>query len=715
MENTHILDRIREVFTLEEYEILEKAYYFAKEAHGDQKRASGEDYFIHPCFVADILLGLHMDCNTIAAAFLHDVLEDTPKTSDDIEEMFGKEVLELVQGVTKLEKIEFTSDEEAQAENFKKLFVSMASDIRVIIIKLADRLHNMRSLNFLSHERQQRMAKETLEIYAPLAGRLGISNIKCELEDLCLKYLEPEAYEFLAENIKLKQAERQEFVSKIVDELNNLLKSSNIEGEVFGRPKHFLSIYRKMKNQNKTLDQIYDLIAVRVLVKSVDACYEVLGKIHKTWSPLPGRIKDYIAMPKENMYQSLHTTVVTDFGQIFEIQIRTYEMNYIAEYGIAAHWQYKEQKVTANSLDKRLAWIREAMEWQGGLEDSQDFIKSLKGDVYNSELLVFTPKGEVISLVKDSTPIDFAYRIHTDVGHKCVGAKVNGKMVPLTTTLQVGDVVEVITSNQSKGPSWDWLRFVKSNGARAKIKGFYKKKMADDMIKLGKSMLESEAKNKGYVFSELLSSSYFEKIRERFNFTEPDEMYTAVGCGAITTGQIIAKLLDFKKKDSIKEVHYPTSIATKLIHSSGDVIVKNTEGLLVRFARCCTPVPGDKIVGFISRGRGVVVHRQDCPNMKNEDPNRLLEAMWTGKSGQDGYTAQIRITANEEASILSPVSNACTRHGLFILAINGRIDNKAHIAILDITLKINKTEDLDMMIKEVKEDKNIIDVFRSSN
>lgn len=711
-----ILEKAKELYSQEELQMLTDACYYAKEAHTGQKRASGEEYFIHPLAVAEILVDLGMDANTIAAAFLHDVLEDTPVSESDIESKFGLEVLELVQGVTKLDKIEFKSHEEEQAENFKKIFVSMAKDIRVIIIKLADRLHNMRSLNFLSHERQIRLATETLEIFAPLAGRLGISSIKCELEDLCLKYIDPEAYEYLSVNIHSKLTERREFVDKVVGELKEILDESNIKGDVFGRPKHFYSIFKKMKSQGKTLDQIYDLTAVRVLVNSVDECYELLGKIHKKWNPMPGRIKDYIAMPKENMYQSLHTTVVTSFGQIFEIQIRTYEMNNTAEFGIAAHWQYKEHKDSADSFDKRLSWIREVMEWQGGLKDSKDFLESLKGDIYNTEVLVFTPKGEVVSLVKDSTPIDFAYRIHTAVGNKCVGAKVNGKIVPLSSTLQVGDIVEIITSNTSKGPSWDWLKIVKTNGARAKIKAFYKKVMVDENIKLGKSMLENEAKNKGYVLGELLTPQAFDKVSQKLSFGNEEEMYAAIGCGAVTINQVLFKLIDFHKKETPPDVsHYPTSISKKLIHSTGDVIIKGIDGLLVRFAGCCNPVPGDKIVGFVSRGRGVTVHRADCPNMQNEDQGRILEASWTGKNGDEGYTASIRIHGEERASILSIVSNSCTKYNIFILAINGRIDTKNHVSIVDITLKINKKEDLDNMIRDISADTSVIDVFRSTN
>lgn len=710
-----VLESIKSIYSEKEAEFLTKAYYFAKNAHTGQKRASGEEYFTHPCAVAQILIDLRMDSNTIAAAFLHDVLEDTPVTQQDIKKEFGDEVLELVEGVTKLDKIEFKSQEEEQAENFKKIFVSMAKDIRVVIIKLADRLHNMRSLNFLSKERQLKMARETLDIYAPLAGRLGISSVKWELEDLCLKYLDPEAYEYLSVHINQELAERRATVQKVVDALKEILQESGIKGEVFGRPKHFYSIYRKMKTQNKTLDQIYDLTAVRILVNTVDECYELLGKIHKKWNPMPGRIKDYIAMPKENMYQSLHTTVVTEFGQIFEIQIRTYEMNDTAEYGIAAHWQYKENKVSADSFDKRLSWIREVMEWQGGIKNSKEFLDSLKGDIYNTELLVFTPKGEVISLVKDSTPIDFAYRIHTEVGNKCVGAKVNGKMVPLTTTLKVGDIVEIITSANSKGPSWDWLKIVKTSGAKAKIRAFFKREAADDIVKTGKTMLEAEAKNKGYNFGELLTPQSFERVAQKFAFNGVDEMYAAVGCGAVTVNKVLMKLIDFKKKESRPEEPLKPAISNKIIHSTGDVDIEGVNGLLIRFARCCNPVPGDPIVGYISRGRGVAVHRKDCPNMRGEDPARLLKATWTGKSGDEGYSASLRITAKEDALILPLVSTCSTKYKTFILSINGRIDNKNHVSIMDLTLKINKKEDLENMIKDLHADQSVIDVFRITN
>lgn len=710
-----LLEKISNIYKKDEAEVLSKAYYFAKEAHKGQKRASGEEYFTHPCAVAEILIGLGMDYYTIAAAFLHDVIEDTPVTEEDIRREFGETVLTLVMGVTKLDKIEFKSHEEEQAENFKKIFVSMAKDIRVIIIKLADRLHNMRSLNFLSQERQLRMAHETLEIYAPLAGRLGISQIKCELEDLCLKYIDPKAYEYLSENIHAKLEERRVFVSSVVKEIKEILAESNIHGEVVGRPKHFYSIYKKMQ-KGKTLDQIYDLTAVRVITDTVDQCYEILGKIHKKWKPIPGRIKDYIAMPKPNMYQSLHTTVVTDFGKIFEIQIRTYEMHRTAEFGIAAHWKYKQNsQAEETEFDHKLDWIREAMEWQGGLKDGTEFLQTVKGDIYDSECLVFTPKGEVVSLVASPTPIDFAYRIHTEVGNRCVGAKVNGKIVPLNYTLTTGDVVEIITSKTSKGPSWDWLKIARSPSARAKIKAFFKKQMADEKIKIGKSMLEQESKNKGYSFSSLLNPVSFDMISSKLSFSTMDEMYAAVGCGAVSVNQVLLKLIDFYKRDVAPVAENNQIEGKRVIYThkanSGGVIIKGTEGLLVRFAGCCNPVPGDEIVGFVSRGRGVTVHRKDCPNMRNEDPARLLEAEWSGVDGS--YVTNIRITAEENAPLLTIVSGVCTKLGLFVTAINGRIDSKEHQAIVDMTIKLNKKGDLETLISKLKDNPEIIDVFRT--
>ncbi len=586
----------------EDRSVLLSAYRYAELMHDGQKRASGEPYFTHPCAVAEILIDLGMDTPSIAAAFLHDVIEDTDATADDIREKFGNEILTLVDGVTKLDKIRYASHEEEDAENFRKIFVAMANDVRVIIIKLADRLHNMRSLNYLSNERQQRIAKETLEIFTPLAGRLGISQIKCEIEDLCLKYLDPEAYEYLVTNIHQKLQERRDLVDFVVKQLKELLKESEIRGEVFGRPKHFYSIYKKMKNQGKSLDQIYDLSAVRVIVGTIDECYEVLGKIHKKWKPVPGRIKDYIATPKRNMYQSLHTTVVTNFGQFFEIQIRTREMHHMAEFGIAAHWRYKEKKTTETGFDARLSWIRDVMDWQGSLNDSKEFVDSLKNDLYSNELLVFTPHGKVISLPLEATPVDFAYAIHSEVGNKCVGAKVNGRIVALNSALHTGDVVEILTSATTKGPSWDWLKYVKSGSARAKIRAFFKREMKEENAKTGKAMLEAEAKRRGYNLADILTEESFKKLSNKLVFSSVNEMMASVGYGAVSVNQIIFKLIDYYKKEIPKPIDVLSNDKLKNTPAS-TVVIKDMGGLLVRFAHCCNPVPGDDIVGFVSRGR----------------------------------------------------------------------------------------------------------------
>ena len=706
-----VLMKIYEYYAGDGREMLLKAYDFAKAAHSNQKRASGEPYFIHPCAVADILVDLGLDTATVAAALLHDVIEDTPATEEDIRREFGEEVLSLVSGVTKLDKIVFKSREEEEAENFRKIFVAMAKDIRVIIIKLADRLHNMRSLNFLSKDRQQKMAQETLDIYAPIAGRLGISQIKCELEDLCLKYLDPAAFEFLVEHIHQKLEERNNFVDFVVNEINGILTECNIQGEVFGRPKHFYSIYKKMKTKSKTLEQIYDLTAVRVIVGTVDECYEVFGKIHKKWKPVPGRIKDYIATPKPNMYQSLHTTVVTNFGQPFEIQIRTAEMHRTAEYGIAAHWKYKEQRDTETSLDQRIAWVREVMEWQGGLKDSKEFMDTLKGDLYSAELLVFTPHGKVISLPNGATPVDFAYAIHSEVGNRCTGAKVNGKIVPLNSALEVGDVVEIITSPNSKGPSWDWLKFVKSSSAKAKIKSFYKKEMKEENIRLGKSMLEEAAKRKGYSLSDILTEKSFQKVAEKLAFGSQEEMVSSVGYGAVSVNQVLFKLIDYFRKEVPQPVVQP-SIQGR--YAKGAVTIKGMTGLLVSFAGCCSPVPGDDIVGFVTRGRGIVVHRKDCPNMKNVEPERLQPAQWIAEEGGARFKAGIVVKAAEQGAALAAVSGCVAEMKLSITSINGRYD-KNNDAIVEVTVSLTNRQDIEVLINKIRSHPKIYDVRRMAN
>ncbi len=706
-----ILMKIYEYYSGSDRDMLLRAYDFAKQAHKNQKRASGEPYFIHPCAVAGILVELGLDAETIAAALLHDVIEDTPATEEDIRQNFGDGVLTLVSGVTKLDKIVFKSQEEEEAENFRKIFIAMAKDIRVIIIKLADRLHNMRSLNYLSPERQQKMAKETLDIYAPIAGRLGISQVKCELEDLCLKYLDPAAFEYLVENIHQKLEERTRFVNFVVEEINDILVESNIHGEVFGRPKHFYSIYKKMKTKHRTLDQIYDLTAVRVIVGTIDECYEVFGKIHKKWKPVPGRIKDYIATPKPNLYQSLHTTVVTDFGQPFEIQIRTEEMHRTAEYGIAAHWKYKEQRENETSLDQRISWIREMMELQGGFKDSKEFMNTVKEELYSTELLVFTPQSKVISLPEGATPVDFAYAIHSEVGNHCTGAKVNGKIVPLNSTLALGDVVEIITSPTSKGPSRDWLKFIKSSSAKAKIKQFYKKETKEENIRTGRSLLEEAAKRKGYALGEILTAESFKKISEKLNLDSQEEMFAAVGYGAITVNQVLFKLIDYFRKE-IPET--PALRPFKQKNAGGTVSVKGLTGLLVSFAGCCSPVPGDDIIGFVTRGRGVVIHRRDCSNMKNVEAERLLPAEWIVKEGDTRFKATIVVYAEEQGAALSAISHATTDMKLSITSINGRYD-KNDAAIVEVTVSLLSRQDVEVLIGKIKANEKILDVHRMSN
>ena len=706
-----VLMKIYEYYTGDDRDMLLRAYDFAREAHRNQKRASGEPYFIHPCAVAEILVDLGLDAETIAAALLHDVIEDTSATEETVRENFGEEVLSLVAGVTKLDKIVFKSQEEEEAENFRKIFIAMAKDIRVIIIKLADRLHNMRSLNFLSKERQQKMARETLDIYAPIAGRLGISQIKCELEDLCLKYLDPAAFEYLVENIHQKLEERNRFVDYVVEEINGILKESNIHGEVFGRPKHFYSIYKKMKEKHKSLEQIYDLTAVRVIVGTVDECYEVFGKIHKKWKPVPGRIKDYIATPKPNFYQSLHTTVVTNFGQPFEIQIRTEEMHRTAEYGIAAHWKYKEHRDEETSLDARIAWIREVMELQGGLKDSKEFMDTVKGELYSTELLVFTPKSKVVSLPKGATPVDFAYAIHSEVGNRCTGACVNGKIVPLNTELELGDVVEIITSPNSKGPSRDWLKFIKSSSARAKIKSFFKKEMKEENIRLGKSMMEEAAKRKGMTLAELVTPESFKKVSEKFSFDTPDEMYSAIGYGGVTVNQVFFKLLDYFRKEA------PAPIVPRPFRSKGEhgsVIINGETGLLVSFAGCCSPVPGDEIVGFVTHGRGVVVHRKDCPNMRNVDPGRLQPAEWVEQADGVNFKVAIVVTAEDQGAALAAISGVVADMKLSISSINGRND-KSNYAIVDVTVGLPSRQDVVELINRISARPKILNVHRLNN
>ena len=706
---------VEEKYSQEECEVILRALDFAIKAHDGQKRVSGEDYVIHPILVAQILVDYDLDESTIVAALLHDVVEDTEYKIEDIIREYGEEVATLVEGVTKLDKINFTSKEEEQAENFRKIFIAMAKDIRVLLIKLADRLHNMRSLKALSRPRQIAMATETLEIYAKLAGRLGISKIKSEFDDLCLKYLNPEKYQEIVELVNATKEDRQRLVGLVVDQLQTILKESNITGEIFGRPKHLYSIYKKMTDKNLTFDEIYDLIAVRVIVNSIDECYEVLGKIHNRWKPIPGRIKDYIATPKPNMYQSLHTTVVTNYGQPFEIQIRTHEMHKTAEYGIAAHWKYKEKKDVSGSLDEKLSWIREIMEEEGDLRDSVDFLTNIKGDLYTAETLVFTPRGDVISLPAGSTPIDFAYKIHSAVGNKMTGALVNTKMVPISYELKTGDVVEVITNPNSKGPSWDWIKICKSNGAKAKIRQFYKKEMKEENIKRGKQLLETEAKRRGFAFSEIMSKEAESAVFKKFSFTNEDEMFAAVGYGAIRVNQIILKIIDLylKNIEKNKPQEFAT-VAPKNVNNDIGVVVKGSTDLLVKLARCCSPVPGDDIVGFISRGRGITIHRKDCPNVKGMEQERLIEANWRTSTESKPFAVSIQIMARNTNGLLVEITSALSSLKTQILSFNARTD-KNNKAIVNISIQITSLSDLETVKRKLMQINGIEDIFRANN
>lgn len=699
------------VFNPQQVELLNRALAYATKMHSNQFRESGEPYITHPIAVATILFDLGLDCATLAAALLHDCVEDTAATDEEIRKLFGDEIAELVAGVTKLDKIKFKSKEEEQAENFRRMFFAMAKDIRVIIIKLADRLHNMRTISSLSEERQHAMARETLEIFAPLASRLGLSYLKCELEDLCLKVLEPAIYESLVNEVALKRAERQELVNRICSRLTSLLEELNIKGEVSGRPKHFYSIYKKMKNNNRTFDQIYDLTAVRVIVENIKDCYEVLGMIHTMWKPIPGRFKDYIAVPKPNNYQSLHTTVMTTFGMPFEIQIRTYEMHKIAEYGIAAHWKYKENRGAANELDEKLEWLRGVMDVQSENSSPQEFYESLKFDLYSGQVFVFTPKGDVVTLAEGATPVDFAYNIHSEIGNKCVGAKINGKIVPLETKLNTGDYVEIITSASAKGPSRDWLRFVKTSQAKSKIKAFFKKELKEDNIRRGKEMLDKEAKIRGYVLGNLMLPKWLDVIMQRYSISSVDDLYASVGYGGFTVNQILSKLIDFYKKEERAKTPARTTGAVRSM-SSGSVIVKGHDDLLVRISKCCNPVPGDDIVGFISRGRGVAIHRKNCPNLKNVEDFRLIEAHWANDNPAP-FAVAMQIEARNANGLLAKLTMLISELKLTITNLNARVDKSGN-AIINLSVTVSNISEFDNLVNKIQSIPDVEKVFRSN-
>ncbi len=721
-----LLDEIKRYHPSKDLSMVEKAYKLACEAHGDQKRKSGEPYIIHPLSVAKILAELELDLESIVAGLLHDVVEDTKYTLEDIAEMFNDDVAQLVDGVTKLEKFAYSSKEEFQAENFRKMFLSMAKDIRVILIKVADRLHNMRTLKYHRPEKQKEIAQETLDIYAPLADRLGISKIKTELEDLCLRYLEPEAYYDLVDKIHRKQTEREEYVRKIVEEIKEKCEAAGIKCTVSGRPKHFFSIYKKMHTKNKTLDQIFDLFAVRVLVESVKDCYGVLGVVHEAYTPMPNRFKDYIAMPKANMYQSLHNTLIGPDGLIFEIQIRTYEMHKTAEYGIAAHWKYKKgitEGVEDSSEDAKLSWLRQILEWQRDMSDNHEFMDTIKTDLnaFSENVFCFSPRGEVISLTEGSTPVDFAYAIHSAVGNTMVGARVNNRIVNFDYVLKNGDRVEIVTSQNTKGPSRDWLKFVKTSQAKSKINQWYKKLNKEENIVRGRELLEREAKRKNYNLADILTPKAMEAVLERYSFRDWDSICAAVGHGGLKEGQIINKLYDIyeaelKKTKTAQEIlkeqeetikaHIESSQAeqTHRKKSKSGIFVHGIGDIEVRFSKCCSPVPGDEIVGFVTRGRGVSIHRTDCVNIINlseEERERLLEAEWTvDKTTSGSYSVDIRIFAIDRDSLTFDILKIVIDENLSVNNINAR-PIKNGKAVVDLSLKISNVEQLEIFCNKV--------------
>ena len=699
-------------------DLVIKAYHFAQTCHEGQLRNSGEKFFTHPVAVAMILADLNMDTATIIAALLHDTIEDTSATHDQVEERFGTEIADLVEGVTKLKRLQYMTKQENQAENLRKMVLAMAKDIRVIIVKLADRLHNMRTLEYMSDEKKKEKATETIEIYAPLAHRLGISKIKWELEDLSLRYLDPDNYYDLVERVSKRRKEREDYIDTIIATLKNRLDKVHIEYDISGRPKNFYSIYKKMVHEKKAFEQIFDLTAIRVIVDDIKDCYEVLGIVHNLWKPIPGRFKDYIAMPKPNMYQSIHTTVIGPRGETFEVQIRTWEMHKTAEYGIAAHWKYKEGSTKGDNFDEKLTWLRQLLEWQSDLNDPRDFMETLKIDFFTDEVFVFTPRGDVINLPEGSTPIDFAYRVHSEVGDKCVGAKIDGRIVPLNYRLQNGNIVEVITSKNS-GPSRDWLKIVKSTQAKNKIRQFFKIKERDVNIIRGREMLEKETKRLGYKPNEILKDTWLESIIDKMSISSVEDLYSALGYGSVPMSQVLPKLkMLYNKEHNITEEKQLAEVKSKEIQSKKDenkssqgINIKGVDNIKARFAKCCNPVPGDEIIGFITKGRGVAIHRTDCPNISNsQDTERFIEVSWDDEN-KASYPAEIQIRADDRFGLLSEITQKITDSDIGLIGLNARTD-KDSIAIINLTLEIKDIDDLKQLMKKVKKIESVIDVYR---
>ena len=729
-----LVARVRKYHPSTDISMIEKAYRIAKEAHKDQARKSGEPYIIHPLWVGIILADLEMDKETIVAGMLHDAVEDTAMTLDDITKEFGEEVALLVDGVTKLGQLSYSQDKlEVQAENLRKMFLAMAKDIRVIIIKLADRLHNMRTLEFMTPAKQQEKARETMDIYAPIAQRLGISKIKTELDDLSLKYWKPDVYYQLVKDLNERKTEREEFVQQIVAEVSKHMKNAHIRAKVYGRVKHFFSIYKKMVNQNKTLDQVYDLFAVRIIVDSVKDCYAALGVIHEMYTPIPGRFKDYIAMPKPNMYQSLHTTLMGPSGQPFEIQIRTEEMHKTAEYGIAAHWKYKEGSDAAKSMasqEAKLNWLRQILEWQRDMSDNREFLSLLKGDLdlFAEDVYCFTPNGDVKNLPNGSTPVDFAYAIHSAVGNKMVGARVNGKLVNIDYKIQNGDRIEILTSQNSKGPSRDWLNIVKSTQAKNKINQWFKKQFKEENIVRGKELITSYCRSKNIELLNILKPKYQQIVQKKYGFRDWDAVLAAIGHGGLKEGQVVNRLQEEYEKEHKKEITDETILEkiseanrqkVHIARSKSGIVVKGINDMAVRFSKCCNPVPGDEIVGFVTRGRGMSIHRTDCVNMlhlSEAERERLIDAEWEDTSDTEGggqYLAELKMYADDRRGLLMDVTKVFTEEKIDVKSVNIRTSKKG-TATLDMGFIVQGREQLEVVIKKLRQIESVIDIERTT-